>query len=191
MFLPRTAEGTLDDTGGSGKIGGLLGNAEFSGLVVMWTSKFLAALIVVSVAFGALFPAQAAKYSRQSEKVSELLLGDGIALVQREQFEDAIKLFEQAVVAYPKNAQAYSYLGFAHQQTGNLPDAKKFFGIALAIDPDEVRALNWGGQSDLSSDDLDAAQAKLDRLSRVCGPSCSEYKDLYAAVNDFKAKVTN
>ena len=145
----------------------------------------------MGVALSAYSPVVAAKYTKQLEKVSEILLSNGIALVKQKKFDDAIPVLHQAVVADPKNAQAFSYLGFSHQQTENIPDAKKYFKIALSIDPDELRALNWGGQTDLSAEDLDAALKKLDRLSRVCGEGCSEYKELYAAVDDFKDKATN
>ncbi len=157
----------------------------------MSKTKLTALLVAVGVAFSAYSPVVAAKYTKQYEKASEVLLGNGIALIQQKKFEDAIPVFEQAAVADPKNAQAFAYLGFSHQQTDNLPEAKKYFGIALSIDPDEVRALNWGGQTDLSSEDLESAEKKLDRLSRICGGSCSEYRELSAAVDNFKAKATN
>lgn len=191
MFLLKTPSGPLDGTGRSMKIVFLLGNFAISGLHKMSYSKLIVAFVAMVLSVSAFSPVVAAKYTKQFQKVSELLLGDGIVLVQQKQFEQAIQVLEQAVVADPKNAPAFSYLGFSHQQTGNLPDATKYFGIALTIDPNEVRALNWGGQADLSNKDLDAAKEKLSRLSRVCGPSCIEYKELTTAVNAFKNKATN
>ena len=153
--------------------------------------KLTAAVVAVALAMGTFSPVVAAKFTKQMEKVSEVLLGDGIALVQQKKFEQSVPVFEQSVVADPKNAQAFAYLGFSHQQTGNMPDARKYFEIALSIDPDEVHALNWGGQNDLSRKAVDDAEKKLDRLARVCGESCAEYEELDTAIKTHKNKATN
>ncbi len=173
------------------RIGTLQGILLIFGSLKMRNRKLITALVAASVAFSVLSPVVAARYTQQYERASERLLSEGIALVSQKRFEEATKLFEQAAVADPKNARAFAYLGYCHQQTDNEPEAQKYFGIALAINPDELNALNWGGQSDLSSEDLDSALLKLDRLSRICGEACREYQELYAAVDAYKAKATN
>ena len=110
----------------------------------MSKTKLTAAVFAAALAMGAFSPVVAAKFTKQMEKVSEVLLGDGIAMVQQKKFEESVPLFEQSVVADPKNAQAFAYLGFSHQQTGNIPDARKYFEIALSIDPDEVACIKLG-----------------------------------------------
>jgi tetratricopeptide (TPR) repeat protein len=132
--------------------------------------------------------AEGARFTDRSTSVSDLLTENGISFVQKSELDSAISSFEQAIVANPQNARAYSYLGFTHHESGNLRSAQKYFGIALEIDPNQIHALRWGGAVDLAGQDLESAKIKLQRLSRVCGPSCSEYEDLRSAVQSFKVK---
>jgi hypothetical protein len=69
---------------------------------------------------------------------------------------------------------------------GDKSLAKKYFDIALEIDPNQIQALSWAGQTDLFSSNLESAEAKLQRLSRLCGPNCAEYKKLSEAVSSYK-----
>ena len=122
------------------------------------------------------------------EKISTVLVERGVGALEKNQTDDARRLLEQAVTANPHNAMAYSYLGLAAQRAGDTERAKKYFSLALDIDPNELHALSWGGQADLSSADLDGAQAKLQRLARLCGPGCAEYKLLSEQVGSYKSK---
>jgi len=124
-------------------------------------------------------------------RVSSVLVERGISALEKNQTDTARQLWEQAVVANPRNAPAYSYLGLAAQRANDNDLAKKYFTLALAIDPDEVHALSWGGQVDLKAADLEGAQAKLQRLSRLCGPGCAEYKLLSDSVGSYKTKSSS
>jgi Flp pilus assembly protein TadD len=124
----------------------------------------------------------------RSEKISTVLLERGISALEKNQADNGRQLLEQSVAANPRNATAYSYLGLAAQRSGDTEHAKKYFNLALDIDPNELHALSWGGQADLSSADLEGAQAKLQRLSRLCGPGCAEYKLLSESVVSYKSK---
>jgi Flp pilus assembly protein TadD len=117
-----------------------------------------------------------------------VLLERGISALEKNQADNGRQLLEQSVAANPRNATAYSYLGLAAQRSGDTEHAKKYFNLALDIDPNELHALSWGGQADLSSADLEGAQAKLQRLSRLCGPGCAEYKLLSESVVSYKSK---
>ena len=114
-----------------------------------------------------------------------------MSALEKNQIDAARQLWEQAVVANPRNATAYSYLGLAAQRAGDKDNAKKYFDLALDIDPNEVHALSWGGQADLTAADLEGAQAKLQRLSRLCGPGCAEYKLLSDSVVSYKSKSSS
>ena len=48
---------------------------------------------------------------------------------------DAQKLFEQAVAADPKMAEAHYWLGMANVNQGKLPEAAKSFEEYLKLDP--------------------------------------------------------
>jgi Tfp pilus assembly protein PilF len=146
----------------------------------------LAAAISIAAVF-ALNSAQAGKTDRY-ERISTTLIERGAALLGQNKTDEARQLFEQAAVANPHNAAAYSYLGLTAQKADQKGLAKRYFALALDIDPNDLRALSWGGQTDLAAADLDSAQAKLLRLSRLCGTGCSEYKLLSEAVTSYKSK---
>jgi Tfp pilus assembly protein PilF len=131
-------------------------------------------------------PAHAGKYSERYARISVTLLEQGKAALAKQDFKAASAAFEQAVVANPHNALGFSYLGLTKLRMGEKPAAKKYFDIALEIDPNQIQALSWAGQADLSASNLESAEAKLQRLSRLCGPDCAEYKQLSQAVSSYK-----
>jgi Tfp pilus assembly protein PilF len=145
-----------------------------------------AILIVCAALLFSLAPAHAGKYSERYAKISTALVEKGKAALGKQDFKAASEAFEQAVVANPQNAQGFSYLGLTKLRMGDKPNAKKYFDIALEIDPNQIQALSWAGQADLSASNLESAEAKLQRLSRLCGPNCTEYKQLSEAVSSYK-----
>lgn len=131
-------------------------------------------------------PAQAGKYSERYARISMTLVDQGKAALAKQDLKAASQAFEEAVVANPQNAVGFSYLGLTKLRMGEKPVAKKYFDIALQIDPNQIQALSWAGQADLSASNLESAEAKLQRLSRLCGPNCTEYKQLSEAVSSYK-----
>lgn len=89
----------------------------------------------------------------------------------------AVRLLKEAVVADPGNAEAYSYLGRAFQDQGALQPARKYYALALTVDPLEPNALNWSGQIDLAEGKTADAEAKLKRLERSCA-GCPQTDEL-------------
>lgn len=136
---------------------------------------------VITADFGSAPGAEAAT------QTSSRLLDKGINELEGENFAVAIRLFEQAATANPRNAIAFSYLGRSYDFVGNKIRAYKYYGIALDIDPNEVMALSWSGQVDVLGDNLSLADEKLARLERVCGATCTEYKTLKRAIDDVGA----
>ena len=121
--------------------------------------------------------------AQAATSASNILLEKGKRELDKAEFAAAIRLFEQAVAANPLNADAFTYLGRSYQLAGIPSRAYKYYGIALEIDPNELRALSWSGQvdSDESRDEL--AAEKLTRLQRLCGTSCPEYQSLKRAID--------
>ncbi len=113
--------------------------------------------------------------------VSEYLTQRGIKALDDSKKDEAILLFEQAVTAFPRNAKAFGQLGRAYEQKGDQDKARKYYGIALSIDPDDTKTLLWDGKAAVEADDLEAARTHLERLQRLCG-TCSEYRSLNEAV---------
>ncbi len=136
---------------------------------------------VITTDFGSAPGAEAAT------QASSRLIDKGIDELEGENFAGAIRLFEQAATANPRNAVAFSYLGRSYDVVGNKIRAYKYYGIALDIDPNEVMALSWSGQVDVLGDNLNLADEKLARLERVCGATCTEYQTLKRAIDDVGA----
>ncbi len=120
-------------------------------------------------------------------QTSSRLIDKGIRELQSKNFTDAIRLFEQAATANPRNAKAFSYLGRGYDVFGNKTRAYKYYEIALDIDPNEVMALSWSGQVDVLGDNLTLADEKLARLERVCGTTCPEYQSLKRVIGNISA----
>lgn len=146
----------------------------------------LAGLLALLAALAASPTAEAGKYTERYAKVSEALVAKGKAALEKGDYKAAAQAFEQAVVANPRNALGFTYLGVTKLRMGERPLAKKYFDTALEIDPNQIQALSWAGQADLSASNLESAEAKLRRLSRLCGPNCIEYKQLSEAVSSYK-----
>lgn len=87
------------------------------------------------------------------------------------------QLLEQAIVADPANAVALSALADHYIKMGKPAVARKYFRIALTVDPVDVTALGGLGVLDLADGKRDAAQARLNLLKRVC-PDCRQTRDL-------------
>ncbi|MFP3945064.1 MAG: tetratricopeptide repeat protein [Alphaproteobacteria bacterium] len=149
-----------------------------------------AALVAVCVGFVVLEMglAQGAERVRMSP-VSKAHLEDGKAALEDRAFDIAVLQFERAITADPRNARAFAWLGHAHGQAGRPDMARKYFRLALDIDPGEIKALLWNGQMDVASQDLKAARAKLARMARVCAGECEEYRTLEHSIRMLTARL--
>lgn len=98
----------------------------------------------------------------------------------------AIFLFEQAIVADPANAKAYTELGNLYDtKLKNAGLAMKYYEIALTINPVDVKALAGAAHLDLAKGKKDKAAANLTILKKAC-PSCGETRALEAALSNSK-----
>ncbi len=144
-------------------------------------------LVLSAAALLAAGPSTTTAAAEAPAQTSATLMDKGVVELEGENYAGAIRLFEQAATADPRNALAFSYLGRGYDAVGDTTKAYKFYGIALDIDPDEVMALSWSGRVDVLSDNLDLAGEKLARLERVCGAACGEYRSLKRAIDDVSA----
>lgn len=103
-----------------------------------------------------------------------------------EDWTGAVRVLVRLVAESPDNADAYSYLGQSHRKLGDLDQALIYYRQALYLDPNHRGALEYLGELYLDINDLPGAEAQLNRLARVCGRDCSEYRDLDEQVRHFK-----
>lgn len=110
----------------------------------------------------------------------------GKKAVKAKDWSTAIRYLEQAVKSYPQNANAWNYLGFSYRKSGNLNKAFPAYEQALKIDPKHRGAYEYLGEAYLQAGNLPKAQAQLDRLTKICGQNCEEFKDLQKAIEVYK-----
>ena len=133
------------------------------------------ALLKESTAALELFPAQPIVY-----------LLNGVALMQDEQYEEAVEVLEAgrefALGNRPLQAQFDSYLGDAHHQAGNDKESDEFYDKALAYDPNnEVVLNNYAYYLSVRGEKLELAEM-YSKKSNELSPNNGTYQDTYAWV---------
>ena len=102
-------------------------------------------------------------------------------------YQAAIASLSKAVNADPTNADAYNLLGFSYRKLGDVDKAFENYNAALAIKPDHVGANEYIGELYLELGDLANAEKHLKVLDEACFFGCEEYRELKAAVAEYKA----
>jgi len=110
-------------------------------------------------------------------KASHTLIGKGQAILEAGDHAKARRLFEEAIVANPANPEARTGLGFAWQLAGNLKNARKYYAIALEIDPSDTAAILHLARLDLLEGNRTAAELALRKLEQSCA-TCGETQEL-------------
>jgi tetratricopeptide (TPR) repeat protein len=95
---------------------------------------------------------------------------------------DAVMLYQAAIVANPSRAASYVALGDFYARHKDPHFAHKYYDEALYLDPTLPAALEGAGRADLALGDRGAAEEKLARLTKICGPTCKEAASLRAAL---------
>jgi tetratricopeptide (TPR) repeat protein len=71
-----------------------------------------------------------------------------------------------------------TYIGFAHSKLGRIDQARFWYDKALAANPNHLLTLSFYGMLHANRGDLRLAQDDLEKLRRLCGTDCNEYKAL-------------
>jgi tetratricopeptide (TPR) repeat protein len=111
--------------------------------------------------------------------------------IQAQNWDQAIAHLTAAVGRDDNNADAYNLLGYAERKRGNLDAAFKYYERALTIDPKHRGAHEYLGEAYLLAGDLPKAEEQLAKLDSLCFFSCEEYRDLKAAIAEYKEKKPN
>jgi Tfp pilus assembly protein PilF len=102
---------------------------------------------------------------RVTEKNAVMHNNLGIALADRERYDEAIRVYEEGL-AFPSNfVHTLSYnAGVAHTRKGQQREALALFEQALRIDPDYAEALYYKALALKELGQLDAARRALERV---------------------------
>lgn len=150
-------------------------------------SILIATMILVAAGSMAATPASAGRL--EYVRAAQTLLKAGSEALAAEENYQALALFEQAIVANPKNADAYVGLGQVHVALGKTKGGLKYFSVALEIEPTHLGALQAEAITFLSIGEVEDAQDTLSKISRICGEKgCAERDNVASAVSSFQAR---
>ena len=78
------------------------------------------------------------------EKPDNLKIAESLAWfkMQKEDFDAALKIYENVVKLDPEYTDAYFWIGYLYEEKGNRPEAIKFWKKVLEFNPEHADALN-------------------------------------------------
>ena len=121
----------------------------------------------------------------RSEQASLRLAEKGVAAAAEGRLEEAQRLLEEAVVSNPANANTFAELAAVHKAAGNSKLARKYYVIALEIDPVLPAALGGLARLNIEAGERGAAAVLLQKLRASC-PSCAETREVERALADIE-----
>jgi len=145
---------------------------------------------LIIAAFAALFLASTAPAGAAGSDPVESAgskYSDAVAAVKDRKYRWAIGLLQDVLEEEPRNADALNYMGYSHRKLGHVKQALAFYLRALDVEPNHKGANEYIGEAYLEMKRPDKARIHLDRLARICGPGCEEYRDLKTALDAFQA----
>ena len=115
------------------------------------------------------------------------------AMIDAKNYAAAMPLLQQVVAKNPRDADAYTLMGYATRKSGNANGSLQFYNQALGLDPKHIGAHEYIGEAYLMLDRPAEAEQHLARLDSLCVFGCTEYRMLKTAVANYKAgkKPTN
>lgn len=103
-------------------------------------------------------------------------------LLEKNEYQQAIRNLNMTVERYRHNADAWNLLGYAHRQAGNLDAANEAYTHALSINRYHLGALEYQGQLFILMGRIDDAKVNLRLMDEQCPVGCEEQRDLEAAI---------
>ena len=103
--------------------------------------------------------------------------------------KEAISLSRQALVADPSNAYAWAVAGNILRKNKKFDEAESFFQKSLDLNPLLKEGLYWGTKNNISLNNIDEANQKLEILINICS-ECNESVMLKLSLDDKKEKIS-
>src|ERR1700687_2247683 len=79
-------------------------------------------------------------------------------------------------------AAVANLIGYSYRKLGDYKVSQIWYERALKADPNHVRTWQYYGLWQLEQGNRDAAQYHLNRIGKLCGTDCAEYRSLAAAL---------
>ena len=113
-------------------------------------------------------------------------LTSAVTAIEKKDYAGAIEYLKEVLDEEGRNADALNYMGYSYRKLGNYERAIKFYLAALDVNPRHKGANEYIGEAYLELKQPAKAKTYLDRLAKICGPSCEEYRDLKAAFDAYR-----
>lgn len=112
----------------------------------------------------------------------------GKAAIEKKNWDEAVKRFQQAAVRDPDSADLHNYLGFSYRNLKQMDLAFKYYKRSIELDPRHRGAHEYIGEAYLMVNDLPNAEKHLAALRDICLLPCEELGDLEKAIKAYRAK---
>jgi Flp pilus assembly protein TadD len=112
----------------------------------------------------------------------------GKQAVEKKDWSLAVRLFKQAEVRNPDNADLQNVLGYSYRNLKQYDLAFVHYKRAIEFEPRHRGAHEYIGETYLLTGDLAGAEKHLDALRQICLLPCDELRDLDKAVAQYRAK---
>ena len=112
----------------------------------------------------------------------------GKAAMDKKNWAEAAKRFQQAALRDPESADLHNYLGFSYRNLKQMDLALKYYKRSIELNPRHRGAHEYIGEAYLMLNDLPSAEKHLAALRKICLLPCEELADLENAIKAYRVK---
>ena len=112
----------------------------------------------------------------------------GKAAMDKKNWAEAAKRFQQAALRDPDSADLHNYLGFSYRNLKQMDLALKYYKRSIELNPRHRGAHEYLGEAYLMLNDLRSAEKHLAALRNICLLPCEELADLEKAIKAYRGK---
>ncbi len=109
-------------------------------------------------------------------------------LIEKQQFQQAIKELDAALLDDPDNADLLNLLAYSHRNLQRYDIALEFYQKALQLKPKHRGANEYLGELYLLLGQLEKAEQRLAVLDKACFFGCDEFDELKQAIEEYRRK---
>ena len=109
------------------------------------------------------------------------LYTQGWQLAKAGEYDWAIEVL--SAVKDHNNPDVLNMLGYSNRKAGRIELGISYYGQALKLKPDFVRAREYLGEGYVAAGKLDLAKFQLGEIQKICGTTCEEYQDLAKVID--------
>ena len=107
-------------------------------------------------------------------------------LIEKQQFPEAIKQLDAALIDSPDDADLLNLMAFSHRKLEHFDLALDYYQKALQLKPKHRGANEYLGELYLSLGQLEKAQQRLEVLDKACFFGCKEFDKLEQAIEEYR-----